>query len=221
MENITFRNRKDAINELASRFVKYISDFPLSRNINILVSGGNTPRILYNELLSKFDVSIWSNCRFIMVDERFVPFSSDRSNSGSCHRVFANKVELADFIYPDTSIELEKSLRFYSKKVEALIADEGFDLALLGTASDGHVASIFSKSTPLYSSGVAFACGLSEPYEKRISLNLESINSSQRIWVMALGGEKQYKLLKAKHNQEGDLPVFKLCSKKTTWFSSD
>lgn len=212
-----FGSKNKAIEALASRLAFFVDEFRLDRKITILVSGGNTPLLIYKELLTKYSAVDWSKCCFIMVDERYVPFESSRNNAGSCFREFVQQVKIEDFIYPDTRMPLEESTVQFSHQVKAILDRGGIDLALLGTAPDGHVASIFPNSEPVVVHDIAFACKHDSPEEFRVSLDLASINLSHEIWVMALGEEKQGICEKAK-SDSFNLPVLCLDKQKTTWF---
>ena len=215
-------SREVGIRLLAKEFIDIIQERLLTSDaVNILMSGGNTPLSLYKELLKSYSDFSWSKCRFIMVDERYVPFESSRSNAGMCYRHFGKHVNLLDFIYPDTSLPIEKCVDYFVKRVKS-VDMKAIDIALLGTAKDGHIASIFPNSQPFFESGISFACYASEGQEKRVSLTLDYINKSDKIWMMAFGKEKQDILKRAQNNERNSLPALCLNDEcDVTWFTSE
>ena len=93
-------------------------------------------------------------------------------------------------------------------------------LALLGTAADGHVASIFPGNTPLIFTGSVFSCKVNNG-EVRVLLSLDFINQSSNIWMMAFGADKQNITQKAINNECSTLPALSLNKDKNlTWYTS-
>lgn len=113
----------------------------------LAVSGGSTPRLLFQQL-SKADIG-WSNVTVVLVDERFVPPSHDRSN----HRLVAtqllqNAAAFADFIPLFSAGETPaEAATKASHRIEAL--DQALDVVVLGLGTDGHTASWFPESPEL------------------------------------------------------------------------
>lgn len=194
----------------------FADECQLDRKVTILVSGENTPLFIYKEILTKYSTVDWSKCCFIMVDERYVPFESSRSNAANCFREFVQHSKVENFIYPFAHLPLEQSVAQFSSQVKAILDRDGIDLALLGTTPDGHVASIFPNSEPIVVHDIAFACKHDSPEEFRVSFDLASINLSREIWVMALGEEKQGIFGKAKHGFS-HLLVLCLNKQNITW----
>ena len=113
----------------------------------IAVSGGSTPRRLFQQL-SKADID-WSKVTVVLVDERFVPPSHERSN----HRLVAtqllqNAAAFAGFIpLYSAGLSPAEAARDASHKIDALNRD--LDVAVLGLGTDGHTASWFPESPDL------------------------------------------------------------------------
>ncbi len=135
----------------------------------IAVSGGSTPRLLFQQL-SKADID-WSKVTVVLVDERFVPPSHDRSN----HRLVAtqllqNAAAFAAFI-PLFSAGLTpaEAAAEASHKIEAL--DRSLDVVVLGLGTDGHTASWFPESPDLPA--------VTDPKQKALVLPVEAASQPE------------------------------------------
>ena len=67
---------------VAAGFSEYLYDFIKSRDlINIALSGGSTPKIVFEELSTNFkDKIAWEKVHFFWGDERCVPPEDEQSN---------------------------------------------------------------------------------------------------------------------------------------------
>ncbi len=219
-EFITSSTIEKSIALIAQKFIEKVNQqLSLSATVNILMSGGNTPKLLYKELIDNYVKALdWSACNIIVLDERYVPFDNERSNAGECYRNFVKYVSLKDFIYPDTSLPLEKCVSLFEESL-AVIKSDGIHVALLGTANDGHIASIFPTMDILTQTSNCFACYVQGQNEKRISLNLSFINASKSIWMMALGENKKNIVKQAQSNEQSNSPVLSLSPvNELKWF---
>ena len=221
---LSSKSRNAGVKLLASSLINFLqTEQNKSRVVNVLMSGGNTPLNLYEELLCSYPNFSWKNCRIIMLDERYVPFDSIRSNSGQCYRHFIRHIDALAFIYPDTARSIDDCVKSYVNSIEAN-GVKTIDIAIVGTADDGHLASIFPDSTILFESNNFFACKpcFDGTEEARVSFTLDFINKSENIWMMAFGADKQRITNKAKNGENSCLPALNLNqSKSTLWFYTD
>ncbi|OQM75253.1 6-phosphogluconolactonase [Manganibacter manganicus] len=115
----------------------------------IAVSGGNTPKKLF-QVLSNADLA-WDRVIVTLVDERFVPPSSPRSNAALVsENLLQNKAAAARFVplYKDaTSLEDAAS----SDSVDMQTLPWPADVVILGMGLDGHTASFFPDAGNLAS----------------------------------------------------------------------
>lgn len=215
------KNMEAGVKLLACSLINFLQEqLKKSNVVNVLVSGGNTPLAIYKEILDSYPTFSWSKCRIIVVDERFVPFESARSNSGQCYRNFIQHSDVFEFVYPDTSLAINDCVSSYSNLLSSLRISE-IDIALLGTAGDGHLASIFPNVLPFAEDGYLFACErlFENEMETRISFTLDFINQSKNIWMMAFGADKEKITRKAQSLDVSNLPALNLPKNKSTlWF---
>ncbi len=121
------------------------------RRANLCLSGGQTPRRLY-ELLAdpsrSFRSTIdWTRVHVFWGDERQVPPDHAESNFGMAHRAFLAHVPIPDDQIHRMRGELANAAEAASEY--EMILSGLLDVALLGLGSDGHIASIFPGS-PLF-----------------------------------------------------------------------
>lgn len=107
----------------------------------LLVSGGNTPKPMF-EMLSKKDID-WQNVNIALVDDRWVELDDAASNEAMVNSaLLINKANAANFV----GMKTEHNNAFdavdaVTKKFTSF--NKPFDVVILGMGEDGHTASIF------------------------------------------------------------------------------
>jgi 6-phosphogluconolactonase len=166
----------------------------------IALSGGNTPKLLYEELASAaYRASIeWRRVELFWGDERFVPPDDERSNYRMVREtLLPHAPVLIDHIHPIvTEVDPENAaLRYESVLKRAYGADTLsperplFDLVLLGLGDDGHTASLFPGS-PALSERTRWASATAGRDVPRITLTFPAIQSSSAVLFLVSGKEK-------------------------------
>lgn len=165
---------------------------------NIALSGGTTPKRLYNVLSEIYSEDIpWEAVHLYWSDERCVPSDHPDSNYG-----FALEHIIRSVPIPGRNIhqikgdaEPEQEAARYSSEILDNIELSGglprFDMILLGIGSDGHTASIFSDRMDLLSSEKICATAVHpESGQKRITLTGDIINNASIVAFIVTGLEK-------------------------------
>lgn len=113
----------------------------------LTVSGGNTPKRFF-EALSHAAID-WPKVTLTLVDERWAPRGSNRSNALSVERgLLRNKAARAIFLdLFEPGLEIDEAAPVLDRKIGALALP--FDAMVLGMGLDGHTASFFPGGTGL------------------------------------------------------------------------
>ncbi len=193
----------DTAAQLAQSFAlefKSICDAVISEKgkINLGISGGNTPKLLFEVLATEYKNKInWERIYFYWVDERCVSPESIESNYGMTRKILFEKINI-----PDSNIHrihgendpASEAVRYSDLIKNNLKTENGFpkfDLILLGMGDDGHTASIFPDRLDLLKSEVVCAVTVHpESKQKRITLTGKTINNADKIYFLVTGKGK-------------------------------
>ena len=168
---------------------------------SIALSGGGTPRRLY-ELLADDHAGIdWKKVHLFWGDERFVPAGDPSSNFGSASEALLDRIEIPDAnihkIAVDVPTAVEAAANYEGNLTDFFgIRRPGFpvfDLILLGLGDDGHTASIF-PGDPVIDERERWLVAVTAPAgieaSERITLTLPVINAAKNIFFLVSGESK-------------------------------
>ena len=143
-----FATRPELAAALAGKVAGLLSQAVAERGTALLaVSGGTTPALFF-DALSREPVA-WDKVVVTLVDERFVPASSPRSNAGLvAANLLKNAAAAARFVplYHD-AVSAEAAATADDAAMKAL--PWPLDAAILGMGADGHTASFFPDAENL------------------------------------------------------------------------
>jgi 6-phosphogluconolactonase len=195
-----FSDAEETANRFATNLLNYCREVSSQQNIYIALSGGNTPRILFNILANLHNESPdWRHLHFFWVDERCVPFSSDESNFGVADRLLFSRVSIPrENLHPiigDNDPVIESAR--YAQEIKTVVPFAGgfpvFDIIILGMGDDGHTASIFPGIDILPEA--LSICGVSshpKTGQKRITMTYPTINNAKEIIFLVTGSSKAH-----------------------------
>jgi 6-phosphogluconolactonase len=187
-----------------------VSEKPEDSYFSLALSGGSTPKAVFNHLATNFKGLInWSKVLIFWSDERCVVPESEESNFRLA------KESILDYVsIPATNIfrikgeaEPHTEADRYSDIIrDRLPVQHGipqFDLLMLGFGSDGHTASIFPSNIHLFGSEKLYAVS-ENPYNKQIRITVtgKMINNSRMVVFLVTGELKADRLammLEKKH----------------------
>lgn len=191
----TFDTRAALASALAGTIAAQLSDAVEARgSATLAVSGGTTPAVMFAKL-SRAEID-WSRVTVALVDERFVPPDSPRSNARLVReKLLQDEAGQADFLplySPAPSAEEAASLA--DNALHQLT--QPFDVVVLGMGNDGHTASFFPDANELdelldpETQRLVAAVNAPSAGEPRITLTLPVIASARFIALHIEGAEK-------------------------------
>ncbi|UCF00814.1 MAG: 6-phosphogluconolactonase [Deltaproteobacteria bacterium] len=173
-----------------------------------VLSGGTTPRLLYEELTKEPYASRvdWQHTHLFWGDERCVPSDNADSNFYLAFQTLISWVNVppsnihripATIASPKAvAAEYEKTLREFfqpAARSDSSTSFPSFDLVLLGMGVDGHTASLFPGDTALEERTrwvVAVEGTSASPPVPRITLTFPVINEAKCVLFLASGSSK-------------------------------
>jgi 6-phosphogluconolactonase len=179
----------------------------------VALSGGNTPRVMYELLAARHDID-WDKIQFFFGDERHVPADHPDSN----YRM-AEEAMLAHVPVPESNVHRVKTENPDAAAAAAEYAAElrdvfhlgagqfpRFDLVLLGMGPDGHTASLFPGTDVLNERDALVAAPwVAKMHGFRITMTLPVLNNAANVIFMA-GGIEKASVLKMVLEEDNDPP---------------
>lgn len=190
----SFHKKEDLLSELSSHIAQILHETILQKGkATLLVSGGNTPKPLF-EKLSNIDIP-WDKVNIALVDERWISNTNKDSNEFLVkENLLKNKASKGNFIgmYKEgkSSKESEDAV---SKIYEKIFP---FDIVVLGMGNDSHTASLFpnnerlKEAFDLENNNLTIAITPDTALYERMSLTLKGILEAQNIFLHIEGEEK-------------------------------
>jgi 6-phosphogluconolactonase len=183
-------------------YVSAKTNSQLSKPLNVALSGGSTPKLLFTILATEYkELMPWSTLRLFWVDERCVPPEHEESNFGMTYTSLLKAVSIPEInIFrmqgeDDPFLEANRYQDLLSRTLPISNGFPQFDVILLGMGDDGHTASIFPNDMSLLTSSRAVAVGV-HPLtgQQRITLTGPTICQALQV-VFLVTGENKAKLL--------------------------
>jgi 6-phosphogluconolactonase len=198
-----FNNSSELAEELANEFQRYIKKLAeTNRQINIALSGGNSPVAFFRRLGSYNAIDSrkinWDIIHFFWGDERCGPPNHENSNYGIAKKYFLRSLNI-----PDENIHRIKGEGIPSEEAQAysdcLMSNVPlrnsypvFDWIFLGMGEDGHVASIFpDQLTLLFSDKICETAINPQTRQKRITMTGKVLINARRITFIITGESKR------------------------------
>jgi 6-phosphogluconolactonase len=188
---------------LARRVAEWMTSAALAAKgpFRVSLSGGSTPKILYqlltsNEFSGRFP---WRRVVWYWGDERFVPYDHPDSNYRMVRESMLTKAPVPpENIYPiptdgspeDAATRYERTLQEAYGGTILDAARPLFDVTLLGLGTDGHTASLL-PGEPVLEERQRWVAAVSHGRpETRITMTYPAIDSSRRVAFLVTGREK-------------------------------
>lgn len=192
-----YKDTETTINAIAEFFIAVATKSIKERNrFNVALSGGSTPRRLYELLSSKYeDALVWEKVFFFFGDERNVP-ADDKDNNGKMAResLFDPlRIAPGQVFYIPTALGSAAAAADYASSIKTHFGDDApvFDIILLGLGDNSHTASLFPHTTILEERSLLVAdVYVQELQSYRISMTAVLINQARNITFLVNGSSK-------------------------------
>ncbi len=227
MEIKKFRNT-DQIAEELSQLILGLASENKSHRIDIALSGGNTPKMIFNYLAGKYGTKLANPfIHFWWVDERCVPPTHPDSNFKWAYELWLQPIGV-----PHGNIhriigenEPQHEAIRYAAEINGIVRQHNgipcFDLIVLGLGDDGHTASIFPNQMQLLTSDnwceVAThpASG-----QQRITITGKVLNNARQVVFITTGADKAKIVKEVIVDRNMDYPASNInpINDKLTWY---
>lgn len=190
---------------------KAIEKKRLNQELNIALSGGNTPKLLFEVLATHYKELIpWQHVRLFWVDERCVPPTHSESNYGMTKEALLKNVAIpTQNIFRmkgevDAQTEAIRYAKLLQNELPSISDFPQLDIVLLGMGDDGHTASIFPHQMQLLTAKESVSIG-THPItdQQRITLTGKTINTAKHLICLITGGSKATVLRQIIHSEQG------------------
>lgn len=179
---------------------------------SIALSGGNTPRRLY-ELLTQESLP-WTQVHLFWADERFVPHDHSQSNVRLVRETLLCDIEIPDAnVHPmPVAGSPSEAAASYSTTLQSTFSNRAhtFDLALLGMGEDGHTASLFPQHNPSVSDPEWVRAVSAPPRHEvtqRLTCTLPVLNEARQAFVLVAGTAKRETVGAVLKDRDPNLPM--------------
>jgi 6-phosphogluconolactonase len=180
----------------------------------VALSGGSTPRRLYERLASPpcLDSFPWDRVHWFWGDERFVPHDDAQSNYRMAREAMLARAPIpAGNIHPiptegltsnASAARYDAELRSYYGAPRLDPARPLFDVVLLGLGTNGHTASLFPGSPVLEERERWAAAIVGEDQNARITLTYPALESCRCAAFLVTGVEKHEMLARLRRGDQ-------------------
>ena len=209
-----FANKAALVENAAAQWLELLAKRDAGRPFTVALSGGRTPRLLYDSVAELAQPSAFDNVHFFWGDERVVLPTDDESNFkladdglfrplqiqlGQVHRVQTERSEIEAVQLATDELE-----QFTDSQADG---QPVIDLVFLGMGEDAHVASLFPGDTEAIESKAVYrAVTGPKPPPRRITLGYPALAAAREVWVLA-SGEGKAEALRASLANGSDTPL--------------
>lgn len=230
--NLKIYNDPDSLIKALAQKICDISKEAIAERgqFNFVLSGGGSPRKLYELLTSKFYRTQidWKKTYFFFGDERYVPEGDSQRNSLMAKKALFDPLKISDdhIFKVDTTESPEAAAKSYAKTINEHFknATVEFDFILLGLGDNAHTASLFPNTDVLQISEATVKSVFVEEVDMhRITMTAPLINQARHIAFLVFGKDKAeavYQVLEDKKGSIAQYPARLIDShdKKVEWY---
>ena len=202
--------------QVAEAFAEhFIKSSKAKAPFHIALSGGSTPKLLFDLLAEKYNDQIdWSDIHLWWGDERCVAPDDDDSNYKMTKEHLLDAIDIAPTNIHRVKGEDEPKMEAtrYGHEIKNTLPDSNglpqFDMIILGMGADGHTASIFPHEIHLLDDPNTCAVATHpDSGQVRVTLTGDVINNAREVAFLVTGASKAEKV-KAIFEKTGDYMHF-------------
>lgn len=206
------------VEALSEGFTSLLKEELAKREIvNISLSGGSTPKALFNYWVANYSESIdWNRIAFFWGDERCVRPTDEMSNFGMTKSLLFDKIPTIDKkkihrIHGEN--ESKEEVQWYTSIMDKYLPKENnlptFDIMMLGMGDDGHTVSIFPHQIELWNTEAdCVTAQHPETGMERISLTGRIVNNARNVVFLVTGKNKAEKVKQIVEEREAFLDTY-------------
>jgi 6-phosphogluconolactonase len=163
------------------------------RNLSCALSGGATA-LIFLSALRNANVD-WNKITLFWADERAVSPDDPESNYGLADRMLLSPLAARApraIRMPADRAPLDQAAVWYDEALSSELQNGPLDLAILGVGEDGHICSLFPGHKALTQNDLRAVAieDAPKPPRRRLSLSLNFVLRTRKIWVIAIGQRK-------------------------------
>lgn len=200
---IVHHDKQSLAGAVAARFITKVVDLQDEQSgVNIVLTGGSVGTAVLAAINTSpaRDTIDWSRVQLWWGDERWLPSGDPERNDQQARDALLDHVALRPenihyFPASDGELGLDAAAAHYAEELAA--AGDGsalphFDITFLGVGPDGHIASLFPnrEGIRVTDATVVSVRNSPKPPPERLSLTIDAINSSDRVWLVMAGADK-------------------------------
>ncbi len=219
---------------LARRVADWLLELATTKSdaVAIALSGGSTPRLLYERLAGApyRDAFPWYRTHWFWGDERFVPRDDALSNYRMAREALLSRAPIPEaniHPIPTKGVSPEAAASAYERELKSFYgashldpARPLFDVTLLGLGPDGHTASLFPGTPVLADRSRWVAAAVNAKSEARITLTYPALESSRHAAFLVAGNDK-HAIFNRLCRGDDNLPAARLRPTGMLWFFAD
>ncbi len=165
---------------------------------HLALSGGSTPKPLYEKLGAMPNDLPWAQTHLWIVDERRVPEDDDRNNYRMIREAMVDPLGLSVGRVHPVPVSADDPAGVYERELRDTFETEGriprIDFVLLGIGDDGHTASLFPGMASLDIDGKLIANADvspgTQPNVGRVTMTYPLLNKARHLAVLVTGAKK-------------------------------
>ena len=193
-----FNNIAELSQYFATLIASGVQNTPEGRFFSIALSGGSTPKVVFEYLAAHFKEAIaWDNVQVFWSDERCVFPESPESNYRMAKESLLDRVPIPAaqiFRMQGEADPAAEAARYTEAVLQSTPHFNGipvFDLLMLGLGDNGHTASIFPHNSHLFYSELPFeVADHPQSGQHRITVTGQTINHANAVVFIATGAAK-------------------------------